>query len=40
MALNVAQRHAVKYWPYAMNALDDGRLELATTWPSGPLSCP
>lgn len=28
MALNVAQRHAVKYWPYAMNALDDGRLEL------------
>lgn len=28
MALDEALRYAVEYWPYAMNALDDGRLEL------------
>lgn len=28
MALDAALRYAVEYWPYAMNALDDGRLEL------------
>lgn len=28
MALDNALRYAVEYWPYAMNALDDGRLEL------------
>ena len=28
MALDAALRYAIEYWPYAMNALDDGRLEL------------
>lgn len=28
MALDAALRYAVEYWPYAMKALDDGRLEL------------
>ena len=28
MALDAALRYAVEYWPYAMNVLDDGRLEL------------
>lgn len=28
MALDKALKYAVDYWPYAMNALDDGRLEL------------
>ena len=28
MALDNALRYAVEYWPYAMNALEDGRLEL------------
>ena len=28
MALDEALRYAAEYWPYAMNALDDGRLEL------------
>lgn len=27
MALDAALRYAIEYWPYAMNALDDGRLE-------------
>ena len=28
MALDAALRYAIEYWPYSMNALDDGRLEL------------
>lgn len=28
MALDEALRYSVEYWPYAMNALGDGRLEL------------
>lgn len=28
MALDEALRYAAEYWPYAMNALGDGRLEL------------
>ena len=36
LALHRALQYAVEFWPYVMNVLEDGHLELRTTSPSRP----